>query len=419
MLKPSNFIDFRIGQPDRRCLPAQALLETAQETLRGPYGRGSNYNDPSRFIQYGSEDGGSCVGVLCDFLNRFDHSRKVRLDSNTGLMLSAGNSHAIDLICSALSAPNDTILVESPTYFLAHQIFKDHKLNIVEANFSKKGEVEMAIDTHSPSLAYCVPTYQNPGASTISESRRTEIVELIHRHNMTLISDEAYQLLHFESASPPPPPFAEIDQHARQSKTRMQEARQGRVFSCGSFSKIAGPGFRLGWIEGDADAVNQLADRGYLNSGGGISSSLSSSLIEDMLRSGKLEEIIVGYRKLYGERAVALIEGISKYCPGVKIHGTGGSGGIEGGYFLWCELPMSSIDNVTVFMKYCEEHYRLSFLPGDTCFHARERCEHGMVRLCFAMYNCEELLEGARRLGAAIESYPAIPSEVELKAIDY
>jgi DNA-binding transcriptional MocR family regulator len=183
-------------------------------------------------------------------------------------MMSAGISHSLDLICSTVTSPGDTVVVEAPTYFLAHRIFEDHKLKVVEADFSTLGGLEQAIERYQPSLAYCVPTYQNPGGTTLTLERRREIVSAARSAGLTLVSDEAYQLLHFPNAEPPPPPLAEIDRVVNACPEGGESrGAGGAVLSCGSFSKIVAPGFRLGWIEGDVATLDKVASRGYLVSG--------------------------------------------------------------------------------------------------------------------------------------------------------
>ena len=47
------------------------------------------------------------------------------------LFVSAGNSQALDFLCGQLAREGDTVFIEEPTYFLAHQIFRDHGLKLV------------------------------------------------------------------------------------------------------------------------------------------------------------------------------------------------------------------------------------------------------------------------------------------------
>jgi len=47
-----------------------------------------------------------------------------------GLLTTNGVSHGIELACGALTSPGDSVWMETPSYFLAHQIFVDHGLNV-------------------------------------------------------------------------------------------------------------------------------------------------------------------------------------------------------------------------------------------------------------------------------------------------
>lgn len=67
---------------------------------------------------------------------------------------------------------------------------------------------------------------------------------LARRHNLLVLSDDVYQLLPFPGVTPPPR-LVSYD-------LAMGAAAPGgksHVLSNGSFSKLIGPGVRLGWLE--------------------------------------------------------------------------------------------------------------------------------------------------------------------------
>ena len=95
-------------------------------------------------------------------------------------------------------------------------------------------------------------------------------------------ADEAYQLLAFPggAASLPPP-------------LRHSDARDGYVVSLGTFSKVAGPGLRLGWLQASEHVRAQLLRNGVILSGGALNP-LVAGLMQWAMQS-KLQVCVGGW----------------------------------------------------------------------------------------------------------------------------
>lgn len=76
-------------------------------------------------------------------------------------------------------------------------------------------------------VLYTIPTHHNPTGVCLSEGRRQRLVELAQVHDVTVLSDEPYNLLTFGDVSLP------------QSLSLLAP---DHILSFGSFSKIACPG---------------------------------------------------------------------------------------------------------------------------------------------------------------------------------
>jgi DNA-binding transcriptional MocR family regulator len=108
-------------------------------------------------------------------------------------------------------------------------------------------------------VVYCVPTFANPSSATMSLHRRQELVRLARRFDALLVADDVYDFLHWPAepsgaASLPPyqilPRLVDVDREIDGGTLRYQADGFGNACSNGSFSKIAGPGVRCGWLEG-------------------------------------------------------------------------------------------------------------------------------------------------------------------------
>jgi DNA-binding transcriptional MocR family regulator len=190
--------------------------------------------------------------------------------------------------------------------------------------------------------------FQNPTGKTLSSTRRQRLIELAEKYEFLVIADEAYQLLGYE-LSPPPP---------------MACSASPRVISLGSFSKILGPGLRLGWRQGGAGAdsqaggghIKKLISCGMLDSGGGLNP-FTSSIVGSMFQSGDmdrhLDRLIDVYRQRMNGLSRSIRKELSEYAEFVHP---------GGGYFLWLKLP-DGVD--TRSLKKAARSYKVNFIPGS------------------------------------------------------
>ena len=97
------------------------------------------------------------------------------LPSELDMFLTHGVSHGLDLLCTTQTKNNDIVLIERPTYFLAHGVFMSHRLRVqylpikrdmeskilmVDVEALARGLENGTIDV--PRMIYIIPTHQNP-----------------------------------------------------------------------------------------------------------------------------------------------------------------------------------------------------------------------------------------------------------------
>ena len=140
--------------------------------------------------------------------------------SSMRYFMTHGVSHGIELLCKIYTKPNDIVLVECPTYFLATKIFLSHGLKVQPLpmkNIQSCGRDDGAggTDTGSggvdveqlakqleeypssllPRMIYIIPTHQNPTARTMSTNDRIRLSQLALHYNILIVADEVYHLL--------------------------------------------------------------------------------------------------------------------------------------------------------------------------------------------------------------------------------
>jgi len=169
------------------------------------------------------------------------------------------------------------------------------------------------------------------------------------------------------------------------------------VISLGSWSKLLGPGLRLGWIEAEPELIHAFAADGEVDSGS-LTSPLVECLVTSAVESGDALSHIESLRESLGRRAALLADAINGAQPtGTPpiVHAA------SAGYFLWVDLR--GLDAVDLRER-CLASHGVSFLPGGRC--ALQGAANAVAalhgRVSFAFLEEEELCEAGRRLGVAI-----------------
>lgn len=171
------------------------------------------------------------------------------------------------------------------------------------------------------------------------------------------------------------------------------------VVSLGSWSKLLGPGLRLGWLEADESAIRSFAADGEVVSGS-WTSPLTESLLTRMLTSGGAPAHVEALRRALARRATLLAEAIQAEQP------VGTPPLVQpapAGYFLWVNLQGLDAHSLR---ERCVASHGVAFLPGLRCAlpaddDARSAAA-SHARVCFAFLEEVQLVEAGRRLGRAI-----------------
>lgn len=296
------------------------------------------------------------------------------------LVVTTGSQQALSLLATALIEPGETILVESPCYLAALQVFGFAGAQVVAVPCDAAGIDPDALDElvarHRPKLLYTVPTFQNPTGRTMPAERRAAIADVAARRGLWIIEDDPYGELRFEGE--PAPWIASYP------------GAQDRTVLLGSFSKVMAPGLRLGWLRGPAallracavakqaadlhtPTVNQLAAARYL-------------------ADNDLDAHVASVAREYREHRDAMLAGLDDALPA-------GSTWIrpQGGMFIWARLPDGY--DTTALLPQVVKH-DVAYVPGAP-FYAGEP-DVATLRMCFVTQSPDEIAEGLRRLGGAL-----------------
>lgn len=399
-------IDLGWGHPDPALLPVDELKATAVAVL-DRYG--------SDALAYGS---GAGPGPLREAV-----AARLPLVDAVGpapdeIVITAGNSWAIDQVATLLTEPGDVVLVESPTYHLALRILRDHPLELVPVPFDSDGLVVDGLPAilagirragGRPRLLYTVPTFHNPTGVSLSGERRRALVELADAEGLVIVEDDAYRELAYDG--PPPPSLWSL---------AAASGAHGTVVRLGSFAKSLAPGLRVGYITADTAIAARIADCGMLDSGGGISH-LTSLIVATYAEDGRYATNVQRLRAAYRERRDALSDELADALPQGATWSESG-----GGYFTWVTLASGDARAALPAV----EAAGCGYVPGDVfCLRAGATEGRGApgafaaaagrsFRLAFSRYPPDQLRQAARRLGRGLASgTPGGPTAREARTI--
>jgi len=367
---PPGVINLGIGQPSDDLLPVNLLKTASDDFLKVAQPWELNYGEKQGDIRFRES--------LAGFLSKSYGTHAVP----ESLLLTCGNSQALDFICERFTRPGDTVFVEEPTYFLAFQIFRDHGLQIVPLPMDRDGLViealEDALKITKPRLLYTIPSFSNPGGQTLSAERRERLVDLSREHDFMIAADEVYQMLPY-FAEVPPALGTMID--------------RGNVLSMGTFSKIMAPGLRLGWLQAPEHLMEIALDSGWVNSGGSVNH-FTSHIVRHAIDMGLQESFIDTLQDEYRGRVEAMHQSLREH---LLEHARWQRP--NGGYFFWLELK-EGVD--TKELRKNAFDYGIGFQPGEVFSSTGDFRNY--LRLSFAHYNQEEIHQAIPRLAKLLQS---------------
>jgi DNA-binding transcriptional MocR family regulator len=371
-------IDLGVGQPSSDLLP--------EELLRRGFG---SHPDRPDILQYGAEWGdGEYRIALAGFLSRH---YGIAVEP-TELLATNGNSQALDMVCARLAGPGDVVFVEDPTYFLALQTFRDHRLDVRPIAVDDEGmcvdQLRAGISTARSEgqrigFVHTIPAFHNPTSVTLSDSRRAELLATAMEMDVVVVADEVYHLLDYGIAPDAVP-----------ARRPMSAAvHDAPVLSLGTFSKILAPGLRLGWAHAAPSLLERLAGFGVIASGGGLSP-VTGHLATMAITSGFADAHLARVRGELAGRA-SLMTSLAATLPGVSFRP------VSGGYFVWLQLD-SAVDPAAVIAA-CHAH-KIGLRHGPLFDPTGSGRHAAALRLSFAFYRAGDITDGMGRLAAALES---------------
>ena len=354
-------------------LPALELFDVAG--VRAAFDRVLSAPGARRALQYAPTEGDPELRARVA-----ERMTARRLPTAAGdLLVTTGSQQALTLVATALHDPGAVVAVEQPTYLAALQCFQLAGARIVpvagDADGIDPAALEEVIVRERPALLYLVPTFANPTGRTLPVERRAAVADLAARHRMWVVEDDPYGELRYRGE--PVPALA------------AQPGAEGRVLHLGSFSKIAFPGMRLGWLRAPAGLMpaltvaKQAADLHTST----IDQAAAAAWLAGVDLDAHVRRLCVAYR----ERRDAMMAALPDAVPAGSEWSDP-----DGGMFTWVRLP-GGADTAALLPRALE--HDVAFVPGRPFYAAGP--DHATLRMSFTTNTPERIAEGMRRLGLA------------------
>lgn len=162
------------------------------------------------------------------------------------LIVTAGAQQALAVTMTAMTMPNETMLVESLTYGGVHENARLRPVRLEAVAMDEEGILPDALAAAAKRtgsrLVLLQPTIHNPTTAMLSAQRRAEIVAVARKYDLTIVEDDVYGFLTPDR----PLPLAAL-------------APERTIFIA-SASKCMAPGLRVGWMAAPPALIERFAD---------------------------------------------------------------------------------------------------------------------------------------------------------------
>ena len=309
------------------------------------------------------------------------HRQSSNLPTTTdNILILSGSQQGIYLLTKIFLQPGDCVIVESPTYIGAIQVFHNAGVRILTLPSSTSLPLALLEDyliRYRPKLFYIIPTFQNPNGRVLPLNEREELLRLAAQHQLIIVEDDPYSELYYHE--PPPPSLKALDTH-------------NIVIYLGTFSKTLFPGLRTGWMVAPPPVINRIAlEKQYVDL---HSNNLSQWLLYLFLRDNLLSPHLTQVRQEYKKRRDSMVHNIRHYCGTYLDFSLP-----TGGFYLWCKLNME-VTSPILLLEATKKG--VSFVPGEAFY--TEQSVHKEIRLCFSAHPEGKAQEGIKRLATTLST---------------
>jgi len=297
------------------------------------------------------------------------------------VLITTGSQQGLDLMAKVFVDKGDPVVLERPGYLGAIQAFSFFEPSFRTITLHDDGpdldELKAELAKGGVKMFYAVPSFQNPSGITWCAEKRKAVAEIMEEAGVFFVEDDPYGELRFKGEHLPP----------------VCSFMNGRGLMTGSFSKIAAPGFRIGWIVAPTDVRDKLVIAKQASDL--HTSTVAQKIVADYLAHNDIDEHIEKILACYGAQAEQMQAAIARHFP-EEVSVTEP----EGGMFLWARLPKECSSMKLVDAAIAR---KVAFVPGRPFY--VDGSGDNTLRLNFSNADPERIEEGIKRLGDCMKDF--------------
>lgn len=219
-----KFVAFRPGLP-----PLDAFPVNQWKKLSNLYWRHINYSSLS------FSDSSGIEVLKKNIANYLNLVRGIKCDHHQVIIVS-GSLQSLYLIGNAILNPNDTIVMENPTFPNVQSIFRSLDANITPVPLDENGidikKLKLPKDEH-PKLIHLTPSNHYPTGTKMSMERKKEILAWANQHKSIIIENDYDH---------------EISNWKTKNESLFSLDKQQRTVFLGTFNRLLHQSVRLGYM---------------------------------------------------------------------------------------------------------------------------------------------------------------------------
>lgn len=359
-----EIISFAGGLPNPDLFPLESMDRASREVFA---------DIGASALQYSTTEGDA--GLRAIIAERY--AKRGLSVSPDSILITTGSQQILDIVAKVFLDKGDRVVIERPGYLGAIQAFSVFEPEFVaislESDGPDLGELEQALQQGAKCF-YAVPNFQNPSGVSYSLEKRKAVAKLMDTYGALFIEDDPYGELRFMGEDLP----------------SVYSFREKPGILCGSFSKIAAPGFRIGWVVAESPFYEKLVIAKQASDL--HTSTVAQAIMRRYLETNDIESHVGLIKDRYGRQRQHMVDMIQQHFPSaVNITEP------EGGMFLWAALPegVSSMDLFDIAIK-----DKVAFVPGRPFY--VDGTGENTFRLNFSNSDEQKIEEGIKRLGSSI-----------------
>ena len=370
-----DMISFAGGLPSPETFPKDLLADLFAQVIR---------EEGDEVLQYGASDGDRIFKeVIKDF-------EEVPYLSDDEIMITVGSTNGIYYFTRTLVDPGDVVVCEAPGFPGSLAAMEACGAKMIGVEMDELGLVpgqlqatlkELLDKGERVKFLYVIPEFQNPTGKTMDLDRRRRIIEIAREFDLPILEDQPYRELRYSGER--------IITLWELARTEFKDLKLVTIAK--SFSKILGPGLRLGFAAGPPEMLGPMVKWAQKTtvSPDCATQRVTARFIQQGLMRSHIKKII----DLYRPRRDAMLEALAHQMP-ASVSWTVP----EGGMFIWVRFE-DGIDTDALFERAIEQ--KVAFIPGSKFYPEGTRKTNEM-RLNFSYSTNEQIHEGIRRLATLL-----------------